>query len=159
MKKTGGQSPKKASPKNAQHFPLLSNKHQRHRGCSGEDFFLALLCIIIYLGSVMQSNSVACLEGKKKKRKKNLGRGQNVQCEKGPVRGQRKSPLPGQKALDAVRPWVPVTHWLTKKAVKIPQKEGTNPPRSRRFPWPSLGRGGGRDHPRPASARSRGGPF
>ena len=76
---------------------------------------------------------LAGLEGrktknKKQKTKKNLGRGQKTCSVRTGLRGQKKRPLPRQKARDAVRPRVPVTLWLTKTAVKIPQKEGANPP-------------------------------
>ena len=77
------------------------------------------------------------------KANKKPGVGTQMYSVKKGLRGPIKCPLPRQKALGAVRPWVPVTLWFTKQAVKNPQKEGTNPPPSRGFPWPSLGRGVG----------------
>ena len=85
-------------------------------------------------------HSQACLKGKKKK---TWGGTKTCNVKKGLCGGRKKAPIPDKKALDAVRPWALVTHWLTKQAVKNPQKEGTNPPPSRGFPWPSLGRGAG----------------
>ena len=69
---------------------------------------------------------LAGLEGRKKEKKP--GAGTKTCSVKTGLRGQKKRPLPRQKARDAARPRVPVTLWLTKTAVKIPQKEGANPP-------------------------------
>ena len=76
-----------------------------------------------------------------------------MQCEKGPVRGQIKCPLPGQKALDAVRPRVPVTLWLTNKPPKTQKRRGPTL-RARGAPLALTRARGGRDHPLPTSARS-----
>ena len=73
------------------------------------------------------------------------------------LRGQKKRPLPRQKAQDAVRPRVPVTLWLTKKPSKTPKRRGpTLRPRGA-SPRPHSGEGRARS-PIPASARSRAGP-
>ena len=44
------------------------------------------------------------------------------------LRGQKKRPLPRQKARDAMRPKVPVILWQTKYAVKIPKKGASRAP-------------------------------
>ena len=76
-----------------------------------------------------------------KKKKKKLGAGQKVRVKKG-RRGPIKSPLPRQKALDAVRPRVPVTLWLSKSRQK-PRKGGDQPSALEALPSPSLGQGAG----------------
>ena len=61
------------------------------------------------------------------------------------LKGQKKRPLPRQKARDAVRPRVPVTLWQTKYAIKIPQKEASRAPAQEwAVPWESLLRGVGK---------------
>ena len=69
-----------------------------------------------------------------------------MQCEKGPVRGQKKRPLPYKKALDAVRPRVPVTLWLTNKPSKTQKRRGPTL-RARGAPLALTRARGGRDHP------------
>ena len=75
------------------------------------------------------------------------------------LRGQTKRPLPNKKALDAVRPRVPVTLCQTEKGNQIPKQEGTNPPPSEGLPL-ALARARGRDieRPGPAVGRAIGGP-
>ena len=68
-------------------------------------------------------------------------------------RGPIKSPLPRQKALDAVRPRVPVTLWLSKKPTKAQKRRGPTL-RARGAPLALTRARGGRDHPLPTSARS-----
>ena len=76
---------------------------------------------------------------KKTSTKKKPGAGKNTSaCEKGPEGADKTPPPQIRKARG-----VPVTRWQPKDAVKIPEMEGTNPPRKKRFPWPSLGRGAG----------------
>ena len=74
--------------------------------------------------------------------KKKPGAGTQTCSVKKGLRGLIKCPLRRQKALDAVSvgPCDPLAH---KTGRQNPQKEGTNPPPSRGFPWPSLGRGAG----------------
>ena len=107
--------------------------------------------LLVHPTRVSNPARLAGLEGRKKKG--SLGRGQNVQCEKGPVRRQRKCPLPRQKALDAVRPRVPVTLWLTNKPSKTQKRRGPTL-RARGAPLALTRARGGRDHPLPTSARS-----
>ena len=78
------------------------------------------------------------------KKKNNLGRETETSaCEKGPVWGCKKRP-PSQTR----RPWVPVTLCQQNKATKSQNKRGPTLRPQRGFPWPSLGRGGGRRAPR-----------
>ena len=85
------------------------------------------------------SKPEACLKGKKK----NLGRGKTKgACEKRACVGAQKAPIPDK------RPWTPgvrgsLAPQATKYADKIPRKGASIAPRSRRSPWPSLGRGAG----------------
>ena len=73
--------------------------------------------------------------------------------------GRKKHPHPRQKGPGrraSEGPCDPLAH---KKGRQNPTEGGDQPSAlDRAIPRPSLGRGGGRDHPRPASARSRGGP-
>ena len=78
------------------------------------------------------------------KKKKNLGRGTKKTkraCEKGLRGGRRNAPSPYKKALDAVRPRVPVTLWLTNKPSKTQKRRGPTLRARRRSPGPHSGAG------------------
>ena len=125
---TDGGIPRNNSPaKNEQHFPLYPQPNS-NIGAGSEDLCGFSIGIRIH-SRASASEARGPRRPKKKNKKKNLGREkQKRACEKKGLRGQRKTPPPQQKALDAVRPRVPVTLWQTKEAVKNPEKEGTNPP-------------------------------
>ena len=57
------------------------------------------------------------------------------------MRGQKKRPLPVQKGPGRSASEGPCDPLAHKQAVKNPEKEGTNPPRSRRSPGPHSGQG------------------
>ena len=86
------------------------------------------------------------------RQEKKTGREQKVRVNKG-LRGQKKRPLPRQKARDAARPRVPVTLWLTNKPSKTQKRRGPTL-RARGAPLALTRARGGRDHPLPTSARS-----
>ena len=95
--------------------------------------------------------------GPRRPKKKNLGQEKtNVRVKKGPE-GAEKTPPPQTKALDAARPRVPVTLWLTKKPSKSQKRKGPTLHARGASPGPHSGEGRARS-PVPASARSRGGP-
>ena len=77
-------------------------------------------------------------------KKKNLGRGTKKTkraCEKGLRGGRRIAPSPYKKALDAMRPRVPVTLWLTNKPSKTQKRRGPTLRARRRSPGPHSGAG------------------
>ena len=91
----------------------------------------------------LASRSASGPEGQKNTKKKNTWGGKTKSaCENGPEGAEKTPPSqtkgPGRSASEG--PCDPLAH---KKAVKNPEKEGTNPPPSRGFPSPSLGRGAG----------------
>ena len=138
-----GDSPKKAFQKNAQHFPLPAKRKPRTWGGRISVKFQSL--------SVSKlSKPEACLKGRKEKQ---TGAGTKSVCEKKGLRGQKKRPLPRQKARDAARPRVPVTLWLTNKPSKTQKRRGPTL-RARGAPLVLTRARGGRDHPLPTSARS-----
>ena len=148
QKRRDGSTKKKIRDKNGQHLPLTPyTKSPKKAGLWGlpclsplgafrafseqlSEFSLAHhICIC---NRVMLSIAKRASKAKKKKKP---GAGKTCSVKKRACEGaEQNAPSPDKKALDAVRPWVPVTHWLTKQAVKIPQKEGTNPPPSRGLP-------------------------
>ena len=98
-------------------------------------------------------------EREQKKRKRERERpGEKSACESPGGNPTRRPPR--TKRLLALCAWGPCDPLAHKTGRQKPTKGGGQPSAlDRAIPWPSLGRGGGRDHPRPASARSRGGPF
>ena len=66
---------------------------------------------------------------------------------------EKNAPIPDKKALDAGRPRVPVTLWLTNKPSKTQKRRGPTL-RARGAPLALTRARGGRDHPLPTSARS-----
>ena len=121
--KKKGKSPAQHPRKKRTAFPLKHITVQTPMlvGLHGES--------IISLMRVSNPVRLAGLEDRKKNKKKPWGGDKNVQCEKRPVRGQEKNaPFPDKKALDAVRPKVPVT--LCK-----PHKFQENPKNARGPEW------------------------
>ena len=76
-----------------------------------------------------------------------------MRVKKGLRGGRRNAPSPDKKALDAVRPRVPVTLWLTNKPSKTQKRRGPTL-RARGAPLALTRARGGRDHPLPTSVRS-----
>ena len=149
---------KKLSEKNGQNFPLNHMKksynsrslgvRRGQRRVPGNSRSSAWSSSLHYRKSYCSWQSEAHVANGPEKKKKTT-----CACEKGPVRGQEKRPLPVQKGPGRSASEGPCDPLAHKQAVKNPEKEGTNPPRSRRSPDPHSGQGLGRS-PGPTSVRS-----